>query len=51
MNQTSSKQVYEPPTLEQHAWTALTGVNLSIGANAIPGNPLEMNLEGLPWEN
>lgn len=35
------KQQYQTPTLEQHSYLSLTGVNLSIGGNALP-NPLEL---------
>ncbi len=50
MDQTEGKQEYQPPTLEQHTWIALTGTNFSVGVT-FPSNPLEMNSEGLSWGN
>jgi hypothetical protein len=35
------KQKYQTPSLEQHNFSSLTGINLSIGSNVVP-NPFDV---------
>ncbi len=40
-NQSHKKPAYQPPQLEVHQWTVITGISLPIGTAGFPENPLD----------